>query len=55
MVTRLKRGERTVEQESGAVLDAVDSWSEFAVEASVGPRAKEEVGCDIRAMSASLR
>jgi serine/threonine-protein kinase HipA len=39
----------------GAVLDAVDSWSEFAVEASVGPRAREEVGRDIREMSAPLR
>lgn len=39
----------------GSVLDAVDSWLEFAAEASVGPMAKAEVGHDILDMSAPLR
>jgi serine/threonine-protein kinase HipA len=39
----------------GAVLDAVDSWSECAEAADVGSRAKEEVGDDIREMTATLR
>ena len=39
----------------GAVLDTVESWSEFAAEASVGPKAKDEVGRDILEVSALLR
>jgi serine/threonine-protein kinase HipA len=39
----------------GVVLDAVDSWSEFAAQAGVGPKAQDEVGRDIREMSAPLR
>jgi serine/threonine-protein kinase HipA len=39
----------------GAVLGAVDSWSEYAKQAGVGRKAKDEVGGDIVAMSASLR
>lgn len=39
----------------GTVLDAVGSWSECADQAGVGPRAKDEVGGDIGAMSAPLR
>ena len=37
------------------VLDAVDSWSEFSDQAQVGPVAKDEVGANIKAMSALLR
>ena len=37
------------------VLGAIDSWSDFATEAGVGPKAKDEVGADILAMSAPLR
>jgi hypothetical protein len=37
------------------VIDAVDSWSEFADEAGVGPAAKDEVGSDITVMSRGLR
>jgi serine/threonine-protein kinase HipA len=39
----------------GVVLDAVDSWSECADRADVGPTAKDEVGADIVEMSAPLR
>ncbi len=39
----------------GSVLDAVDSWSEFATKASVGSTATAEVGRDILEMSALLR
>jgi serine/threonine-protein kinase HipA len=39
----------------GAVLDAVDSWSECADRAAVGPKAKDEVGEDILGMSTRLR
>lgn len=38
-----------------AVLDAVDSWSEFADEAGVSAVAKDEVGSNIKSMSAPLR
>jgi serine/threonine protein kinase HipA of HipAB toxin-antitoxin module len=40
---------------TGAVLDAVDSWSECADQAGVSPGVKDEVGADITAMSAPLR
>jgi serine/threonine-protein kinase HipA len=39
----------------GQVLDAVDSWTEFADKAQVGPAAKEEVGSNITTMTALLR
>lgn len=38
-----------------AVIDAVDSWSDCAKQASVGPKAMDEVGTDILTMSAPLR
>jgi serine/threonine-protein kinase HipA len=37
------------------VLDAIDSWGSFADEADVGSDAKDEVGADIKTMSAPLR
>jgi serine/threonine-protein kinase HipA len=39
----------------GAVLDAVDAWSECAHQAAVGPKVKDEVGGDILEMSGPLR
>jgi serine/threonine-protein kinase HipA len=39
----------------GTVLDAVDSWSQWADQAGVSPAAKDEVGVDIATMSAPLR
>ena len=39
----------------GAVLDAVESWSECADQAAVGPNVKDEVGDDILRMMAQLR
>jgi serine/threonine-protein kinase HipA len=39
----------------GAVLDATDSWSEFAGHASVSPEVVDQVGGDIDKMSAPLR
>jgi serine/threonine-protein kinase HipA len=39
----------------GQVLDAVDSWTEFADKAQVGPAAKDEVGSNITTMTALLR
>jgi serine/threonine-protein kinase HipA len=39
----------------GMVLDAVDSWSECADRAGVGPQAKDEVGADVLGMSGPLR
>lgn len=37
------------------VLDAVDSWSQFAAEAGVGASAKDEVARDLAAMGSALR
>ena len=39
----------------GSVLDAVDSWAEFAAQAEVGPSAVDEVSRDIETMSGPLR
>jgi hypothetical protein len=39
----------------GQVLDAVDSWTEHADAADVGPAARAEVAADISSMSARLR
>jgi serine/threonine-protein kinase HipA len=39
----------------GRVLDAVDSWAEFATKAQVGQAAMDEVGSNITAMCADLR
>jgi len=39
----------------GVAPAAVDSWSESADRAAIGPKVKDEVGADIFEMSAPLR